>query len=197
MDREEFERIKQAEKEHLRELKKLKKGYREALRMKKLRQAMNEIKGAGASGEADEMIERLQQETIENEVRLDMAMEQAEAPAEDMIEQDEAALQAARAAALVRQMKAAMGVIEEPKATTEETEKTIGRMEEDDAEEDEPEAEKTIGRMNEDESETEPEVEEPEPPEKSIGRSQVEAESEEETFPEKTIGRVGRSKKES
>lgn len=152
MDREEFERIKQAEKEHLRALKKIKAKLHEAQRTQKLRQAIQNIEGAGTSDTYDEMLDKLERETIEQEVRLDVALEGREDLPPPEPELDEATLRAQKAAALVRQMRIAMG------ASDPETE----------AEDPVEGPEKTIGRMK-----TEPEEEAPAPPrpEKTIGRA--------------------------
>ncbi len=154
MDRKEFERIKQAEKEHLRALKKIKRKLHEAQRMQKLREAMQNIDAAGTSNTYDEMLGKLEQETIEQEVRLDMALEGQEDLPELEPEVDEATLRAQKAAELVRQMKLSMGALDESDEEDEDPEpagpeKTIGRMKPDEEEDEIPEtprAEKTIGR---------------------------------------------------
>lgn len=136
MDKEEFERLKAAEKAHLQELKRLKGMHREASRLAKIRRALGEMEAASGSAEYDEMLDRVQREAIDGEVRLDMALDaNAEAGLPDVgsIQDDEAAREA-RAAALVRQMRELLGggVADSPEdaeaeATDGGPDKTIGR----------------------------------------------------------------------
>lgn len=109
MDREEFERMKEAEKEHLRKMKALKEQLRSAQRTARLRQAVDGITRARDTPDLDASIEAVQLGAIESEVRLDMALESAAdgEPAEPVVDEEEA--RRLRAEALVRQMKTALG----------------------------------------------------------------------------------------
>jgi hypothetical protein len=153
MNRDEYERLKEEEKEHLRELKRLRERLREAERTRALRQAVQKVQEDAQSEEFDDALRSVQEETLESEVRMDMALESADAGEVDPEEE-----RRLRAEALVRQMKVAMGGIEpeealrevEPESEPEEPtdERTIGkppRRSEESISEEEPE--KTIGRM--------------------------------------------------
>ena len=158
MDREEFERMKQAEKEHLRKMRELKQQLRSAQRTARLRQAVEGVTRAGSTPDLDASIEAVQLGAIESEVRLDMALESAESAAsvDPVIDEEEA--RRLRAEALVRQMKAALGPtgLDAPRAETGPSDsaptppagpdKTLGRAPDaqDSAADDLPE--KTIGR---------------------------------------------------
>ncbi|QXD16956.1 hypothetical protein GQ464_008485 [Rhodocaloribacter litoris] len=113
MTPEEYQRIKEAEKEHLRKLRELKRKVRELERLKKVNQALSDVTGGAASvlDTHREMIEKLAMETALSEARLELALEAeqeaAPASAEDPASNEtlEEALQKARAQELIRQMK--------------------------------------------------------------------------------------------
>ena len=120
MSPEEFQRLKEAEKEHLRKLKELKNAVRAHERQQSLTRAIEEIGGeiGGAGSQTadtrEEMLERLTTETARYEAHLEMALESA-------AEQEEAARRAAemeafeaearktRAGDLLRQIKEELG----------------------------------------------------------------------------------------
>lgn len=116
MSPEEFQRLKEAEKEHLRKLRELKNAVRAAERQRSLTQAAQQIAGAGQDvmGTREEMLDRLTRETARYEAHLEMALE-------TVAEQEEAARRAAeaeqleeearrrRAGDLVRQLKEEVG----------------------------------------------------------------------------------------
>ena len=120
MTPEEYQRIKEAEKEHLRALKKLKEKLREVERQKSISQALNNI--ADAPGDDivqthEEMIDRLAMDTIKQEARLEIALSDSEASAPEIeeepieeLEASDAELQRLRAQELVRQIKVQMGM---------------------------------------------------------------------------------------
>ena len=161
MTPEEFERLKEAEKTHLRKLKALKQQHREAQRKKGLLDALKGIMRPDLDDVHDEMVDKLTMKNIENEARFEIALENANLT-DDALEkaaQEEAereVLQKAEAEALVRQMKLEAGGGAAPSSdqTNAQAEgKTIGRA----PSPDEPEAEsvetpsttrgsKTIGR---------------------------------------------------
>ena len=114
MSPEEFKRIKEAEKEHLRKLKALKQAAGRLQRQKSIAQALgNMTQEAQQKLDANEaMVEKLAWETAEQEARMEVALESAketapdasEAPKPSPDETDEASRKA-RAEELVRQMK--------------------------------------------------------------------------------------------
>ncbi|MEZ4702081.1 MAG: hypothetical protein R2834_17235 [Rhodothermales bacterium] len=115
MTPEEFDRIKQAEKEHLRALKKLKEQVRSAERLQTINRALKEMQDAPGEDilrTHDEMIEKLALETVRHEVKLDMALseaaEQAEADEQNAV--SEAEMEKLRAQSLIRQVKIEMGL---------------------------------------------------------------------------------------
>ncbi|MBN8589694.1 MAG: hypothetical protein J0L94_15385 [Rhodothermia bacterium] len=159
MDPKEYERIKAEEKQHLLQIRALKQKLAEAERKKSI---VNAVQGTAlpdsVTATHEEMVERLNRESIRTEVKMEMALENAglDAPtvAAPQINEEEA--QKSRAADLIRQMKIEMGVglpLDQPAATssdmTGEGEKSIGRAR---AAEPAPEAgsksegERTLGR---------------------------------------------------
>ncbi len=109
MKREEFERIKKAEKEHLRKLKKLKEVHRQLERQKKVTKAITDMTSSVQEKfdvHAD-MMDQIATESALNEARLEIAMESSEnADHEAQALRDENDLAAAKAKERIRQMKA-------------------------------------------------------------------------------------------
>jgi hypothetical protein len=146
---EEYQRLKEAEKDHLRSLRKLKQTVRSLQRQKKLTDAVENVttKPMDALNDHDALVQELAMETARNEARLDVALESI---SHDRIE--EAALDAeaedtlrkAKASELVRQLRSQVdaGTPAPPRTEPESTspkakaagvpnqlpEKTIGRM---------------------------------------------------------------------
>jgi hypothetical protein len=121
MTPEEYQRIKEAEKQHLRALKKLKEKLREVERQKSVARALEEIQkapGEDILNTHEEMIDRLAFEAVEQEARLEVAMSEAgELDSEEIDlqaeqEKSDAELQKIRAQDLVRQIKIQMGMSE-------------------------------------------------------------------------------------
>ncbi len=114
MTPEEFERLKEAEKAHLRQVKALKQQYRHAQRKKGLMDALTGIVRPDLDDVHDEMVDKLTMRNIESEARFEVALENADL-AEDALERaarEEAehdVLRKADADALVRQMKLEAG----------------------------------------------------------------------------------------
>ena len=141
MTPEEYKRIKEAEKEHLRALKKLKTQLRTTQRQNKVAEAMKNIQNAPGDEIArthDEMIDRLAMDTIREEARLEMALSETgeidaeptagaeeqvdagdNAGAEEKIVESDAELQKLRAQELVRQIKLQMGLADVKKKQNE------------------------------------------------------------------------------
>jgi hypothetical protein len=136
MDREEFERIKNEEKAHLREIRRLKGELSRAQRLRSINDALRGM-GTGDLDEThDEFVRKLDIESLTAEARYEMAREAAgeEQPPRPVadIEED---LRKAEAAALVNRMKedlaqgqAPNDAEPEPPAAEPPAEKTIGRM---------------------------------------------------------------------
>lgn len=166
MKREEFERLKEEEKAHLREVQRLKQRLREAERVRSIGKALGDVESAGSMDELDEALSKVQLEALEGESRLDLALESSQDAKLDKTPDPaemEAELSKARAAELVRHMKISMGLAERDSrpasssdsATVESPAgKSVGRGHREDSEPDDSDAEtsdsnveKTIGRM--------------------------------------------------
>ncbi len=108
MSPEEYERIKEAEKAHLRSLRHLKERARALRRRRSLGGALGRIAGAQHVLDAgDEAADRLARETAHHEARLHVALEGApDAPEE--------ATRRRRAQELLAQLKAELGVLPPP-----------------------------------------------------------------------------------
>lgn len=155
MTPEEYQRIKEAEKEHLRKLREIKQASRGLRRKKSVVDALSKITG-GLQQTFDghrEAVDKLDQDTFQNEARLDVALMNAEERArEDEKRQKTAAfeadLQKAKAQDLVRQMKIQMGLIDEPADVASVAPSTANpTTKENPTSAPEPLPEKTIGRM--------------------------------------------------
>ncbi len=167
MTPEERERFKEAEKEHLRQLKKLKQAAHQTRRRASINKALSDM--AGALGQEDdptdahnEMLDKLELDTARQEARLEIALEsaaqkEAAEASERAMAQLEEETQKTRAKTFVEQMKRQMGIAAPDAGEADEAEKpalpskTIGKKASP-----EPEAkpsppsdrpEKTIGRM--------------------------------------------------
>ena len=170
MTPEEFQRLKDAEKEHLRALKKLKQAVRRMERQKSLNTAITDLTTStqNALDEHEQLVDNLALETARQEARLEIALSTAEAKAEvaEQMEQtpsekviDEAALdeEAAklRARELVKNIKAQVEAATFPAVASSASATRRGKDAADegnasgDADEssDTPRPEKTIGRM--------------------------------------------------
>lgn len=165
MKREDYERLKETEKAHLREIQKLKQRLREAERRRSIGKALHDAEAAGETEAFDEALTRVQLEAAEEQAKLDLAIDSTEETSSSVEVPDpseiEAELTKARAAELVRHMKISMGMQESDEVTPagDETgrQKSVGKSTKDDDPEPEPEApaperpetdvSKTIGRM--------------------------------------------------
>ncbi|MEM1127319.1 MAG: hypothetical protein AAGI71_11760 [Bacteroidota bacterium] len=133
MSPEEYQRIKDEEKAHLRALKKMKARVRELDKKRKISATMASLTTSAADllRANAESLERLAMETLRHEARTEVALEEealrteAARPAPGTVTpEDEEALQKAKALDLVRQFKMEMGVPQR--------ERTIGRADSDD-----------------------------------------------------------------
>ena len=119
MTPEEYKRFKEAEKEHLRALKKLKETVHQLKRRKSVNQALdNMVSGAKETFDVhEEMVDKLAIETARHEARLEIAMENTaleetlpgETPMRSPEELEEELLKE-RAMMLLQQMKLQMGM---------------------------------------------------------------------------------------
>ncbi|NQV72760.1 hypothetical protein HQ496_06530 [bacterium] len=113
MTPEEFERFKEAEKDHLRKIRDLKKANKQFVQQSKNSRAVTDM----ATGmnelydEHREMLDRLQMGTLQNEARMEVALDSvdmdpvSEAQDAAALEADMEAIKKARAKELIRQMK--------------------------------------------------------------------------------------------
>jgi hypothetical protein len=108
MTPEEYERIKQAEKEHLRKLKKLKEAHRQLQRQAKVTKAVTDMTSSMQEKldlHAD-MMDRIATESAINEARLEMAIESRELEDADTRElEDELEMTKIKARELIRRLK--------------------------------------------------------------------------------------------
>ncbi len=156
MTPEEYERIKEAEKEHLRAMKKLKKAVRELERSKSIAQSVTRMSSSSKTAieTHEEMVDKLALETAHYEARLEVALESAkehadtEERAQQVLKAD-AELQKERARSLVEQLREEMAVPDSPAAEeAKRSDPEIADSDEDsDDDVDGPLPEKTIGRM--------------------------------------------------
>ncbi len=81
MTPEEYERFKEAEKAHLRQLRELKKTHEQLSRKARISQAVTDMTEGVRSlfNEHEEMMARLERDTFESEARLDVALDHIEA----------------------------------------------------------------------------------------------------------------------
>lgn len=160
MTPEEYERFKEAEKAHLRKLRELKKTHQELRRKARVAGAVTDMAEGinGLFNEHEEMVDRLQRDSIESEARMEVALDNIEADDARLEALDAAELEAdqalrkARAQDLIRQMKSAQGMTAEDPASEKATaeEKTSHSKANDITKSSAPPSdlpEKTIGRM--------------------------------------------------
>ena len=111
MSPEEFERLKEEEKAHLRQLRQLKQTHRDSQRMASTAKALGAMRDPDLEARTDDTTDKLMRDAALAEARFDLALE-GHAPvtgnADDL---DRQALAKAEAEALVRQMKVQMGAV--------------------------------------------------------------------------------------
>lgn len=108
MTPEEYERFKEAEKQHLRKLRELKKAVGNLEREKSIRTAFENVRSEPADvlDKQKDLVDQLAMETAQHEARLEMALESSEEAArETQAAGLEEELQRDRAQALVKQLK--------------------------------------------------------------------------------------------
>ncbi len=161
MTPEEYEAFKEAEKAHLRKLRELKKTHQQLQRKAKVTGAVTDMAEGINSlfNEHEEMVEKLQRDSIESEARMEVALDNVEASDSTLEALDAAELEAdqslrkARAQELIRQMKAAQGDRSDSVSSTPSSDATVsteGQRESSETQAPKPSSdlpEKTIGRM--------------------------------------------------
>ncbi len=136
MTPEEFERIKEEEKAHLRKLKELKAAARTLGRQKRVTDVLDRMVSASKDvlSKSEELVDKLLHDTAHQEARLDIALESAaerdaQRKAQEELAQAEEELAKAKARATLEQMKQQLGVPEaRPSAAPASVEKTIGAV---------------------------------------------------------------------
>ena len=107
MTPDEFNKLKEEEKAHLRQLRALKQQYGEAQRKASILGALRSMDPSGLTADTEARADSLMRDAVSAEARLEIAMEgEAERARADA---DREAVRQAEAAELVRQMKAATG----------------------------------------------------------------------------------------
>ena len=109
MSPEEFERLKNEEKEHLRKLRALKQTHRDVQQKKKIVDAVTGMRNPGLEAETDDLTQSFYRDAAVQEARLDLALEGQAPVTGNANDLDKESLAKAEAEALVRQMKAQMG----------------------------------------------------------------------------------------
>ena len=130
MTPEEYKQFKEAEKKHLRALKKLKEQARRAQRRKSINQALENMVGGAQNSFAvhQEMMDKLAIETAQQEARLEIAMEntaleetaRSQTPTHSPEKLEEELLKE-RAKTFLEQMKLQMGMVTPPEETPSKT----------------------------------------------------------------------------
>ena len=154
MTPEEYERFKEAEKAHLRKLRELKQTHQQLKRKARITGAVTDMAEGINSlfNEHEEMVDKLQHDTIHSEARMEVALDNIEADDATLEALDAAELEAdqalrkARAQELIRQMKATSGVPD----SGDDAEKKDDSAARDETKPESPSSdlpEKTIGRM--------------------------------------------------
>jgi len=166
MTPEEFERIKEAEKEHLRKLKKLKEAHRQLKRQDKVTKAITDMTSS-VQEKFDlhtDMMDQIAIESALNEARLEIALEASEqADVKEQAMRDENDLAKVKAKNRIRQMKIqsdgsdASKIEKAESATTTPSTRSLGRTASTDKKKESSQSseeeskhdlpEKTIGRM--------------------------------------------------
>lgn len=113
MDRDEFNRFKEAEKAHLRKVRALKQQLREAKRKKGLLDALKGLDTSSLDATHEDALRKVTEQNITSEARFEMAMEALDAAEKQEADRaelarHEAERQQSAAADLVQQMKAQM-----------------------------------------------------------------------------------------
>lgn len=126
MTNEEYQRIKEAEKAHLRQIRELKGKLKSAQQFVKVKGALNEMESgvAAVSHTHEEMLDKIRQENALTEAKMEIAMENVPLQAQPTLSDEE--IQKQNAASLLAQFKAEMGILKTDTPAKEET-KSIGK----------------------------------------------------------------------
>ncbi|MEM1041899.1 MAG: hypothetical protein AAGI91_04650 [Bacteroidota bacterium] len=169
MDRDEFNRIKEQEKAHLRKVRALKQQLREAKRKKGLLGALQNLDTSDLDAAHEDALRKLTEQNITSEARYELAMEALDSAAKQEADREELARldaerQKSAAADLVQQMKTQMLGDAEAHA---EAQNPADANSEDEAA---PPSAKTIGPGSREAHDSQDEPEPDAPPARSIGR---------------------------
>lgn len=156
MSPEEYQRIKEAEKERLRSVKKLKKALNTLRHQREMREALGRIASSRETLDSSEaLLDELAAETARYEARLEIALDAAGEDAPEAADAPEADSREKRARALIRQLKQELGNAQEQsgeadpadtgKAARDAAKSESGSSQQKPSSEDLPD--KTIGRM--------------------------------------------------
>ncbi|CAN5616262.1 hypothetical protein BH23BAC4_BH23BAC4_06290 [soil metagenome] len=134
MDKDEFERIKQEEKDHLRKLRALKQQHSDVQRRVRIAGAVNSMRDPELDRTHDEFVRKLDEGSALQEARFEIAMESAGLDKMPDVSDPEVAeeIRKAEAAAIVEQMRRELGEAPAVKgpgdapATPSDSDKTIG-----------------------------------------------------------------------
>ncbi len=116
MDKNEFERLKEEEKAHLRKLRELKQTHRGAQRQASTVKALNAMMDNGLDA-TSAATDKLMRDAAHAEARYDLALDGTAPVTGNTDDLDRADLAKAEAEALVRQMKVQMGAVSDPSMT--------------------------------------------------------------------------------
>lgn len=107
MTQKEFDRIKEEEKKHLREMRGLKRTYRQAKQKKSLVDSLTKMTDALGNAESREEVDDIMRDAAAQEARLEIALESEEEDREKEKNREE--IQRMEASSLLRQMKHELG----------------------------------------------------------------------------------------
>ncbi len=156
MTPEEYQKVKEAEKAHLRKLKELKKTHAQLSRKARITNAVTDMAESVQElyDEHQTMVDRLEMDAISSEARLDVAMDGLEGDSSTQealdaaqLEADQKAIKKARAKALIEQMKLETGSAPASPTKSESPSAKAGEANPDAGETAPDLPEKTIGKM--------------------------------------------------
>lgn len=146
MDDEEFRRIKEAEKKHLRKKKRLQRTLKALKRRNEVQGVLQRMRRGATRllDETESLIDSLRRTVAQSEARFEVALDDEQIEDEDLHETEEE-LREKRAEALVRRMKAEEEALSRPRPSIDDTDDSSDTEDSDEPEREGPD--KTIGRM--------------------------------------------------
>jgi len=147
MTDEEFERLKEAEKKHLREKKQMRRTLASLKKRNRAEDVLQKMKHGAQRllRETESLVDTLQSQVARNEAELEVAIDESDAL--DDLHDAEEALRDERAESLVRQYKAAAGPVSSRSTREGESEAESSEGDEEESASSAQGPEKTIGRM--------------------------------------------------